>query len=100
MSAANLIEVTVFCTHQQVDLAFVLQLRDRGLIRLTEEQETFYLEAEEMSRVEQLTRMHYDLDINLEGIEALSHMLERVQRMQHELRELQERLRLYETGDR
>ena len=52
-----------------------------------------------MGRLEQLARMRFDLDINLEGIEAISHLLERVDRMQREMRALQERLRVYEAEE-
>ena len=56
-------------------------------------------QRQQLPRLERLARMHYDLDINLEGIEAISHLLERVERMQHDLRALQEWLHLYE-GER
>jgi PleD family two-component response regulator len=37
------------------------------------------------------------MDINVEGIEAVSHLLERIQRLQDELTGLKNRLRLYES---
>ena len=44
-----------------------------------------------------MIRMHYELDINLEGIDAISNLLERVEEMQHEMTRLQNRLRFYEV---
>jgi hypothetical protein len=41
-------------------------------------------------------RLHYDLDINLEGIEAITYLLNRVKNMQAEIIALKNRLRLYE----
>jgi hypothetical protein len=41
-------------------------------------------------------RLHYDLDINLEGIEAITCLLDRVRSMQEEIRELRNRLGVYE----
>jgi hypothetical protein len=41
-------------------------------------------------------RLHYDLDINLEGIEAITSLLNRVKSMQEEIRELRNRLEGYE----
>ncbi|MEX1131718.1 MAG: chaperone modulator CbpM [Flavobacteriales bacterium] len=40
--------------------------------------------------------MHYDLEINLEGLEAISHLLDQMDAAQQEARELRERLLLYE----
>jgi chaperone modulatory protein CbpM len=48
------------------------------------------------ARIEHLARLHYDLDINLEGLEAISHLLDRMDASQQEARVLRERLRVYE----
>lgn len=90
------ISIEVFCQHEQVDITFVRELHDRGLIQLVVERSGAYIHARELPRLEQLVRLHDHLDINLEGIEAITHLLERVQRMQEELRGLRDRLRLYE----
>jgi hypothetical protein len=44
-------------------------------------------------------RMHYDLDINMEGIDVISHLLKRMNSLQDELRLTQNKLRLYENED-
>lgn len=90
------IAIEVFCQHEGVEPVFVQALHERGLIMLIAEEQQRYIAPAELPRLEQLARMHYELDINLEGIEAISHMLERVERMQQEMRSLRERLRLYE----
>jgi chaperone modulatory protein CbpM len=98
MTTEQLIAIEVFATHQGVDAAFIRSLHERGLIHVTLVREEHFVDAAELARIEQLTRLHYDLDINLEGIEAISHMLERMDAAQEDLRTLRERLRLYE-GD-
>ncbi|MBK7103230.1 MAG: chaperone modulator CbpM [Flavobacteriales bacterium] len=98
MNTENLIAIDVFCAQQEVETSFVLALHERGLVTITQMQMRYFVELEQLPRLEQLARMHYDLDINLEGIEALSHMLERVEGLQRELRELGERLGRYEPG--
>lgn len=97
MTTEQLIAVEVFATHQGMEAAFVHALHERGLIRITVVQERHFLEPDELARIEQLARMHYDLDINLEGLEAISHLLERMDAAQQDLRALRERLRLYEA---
>jgi hypothetical protein len=39
-----------------------------------------------------MVHLHYDLDINIEGIEAISHLLDRVDNLQRELITLKNRL--------
>ena len=43
--------------------------------------------------------MHYELDIDLEGIEAVCHLLDRMDAAQREARELRERLGVYEVEE-
>jgi MerR HTH family regulatory protein len=99
MSTEQLIAVEVFASHQGLEATFVHALHERGLIRITTVQERHFLEPEELSRIEQLARMHYDLDINLEGLEAISHLLDRIDAAHSDLRALRERLRLYEQDE-
>lgn len=96
MSTEQLIAIELYCRHEELDITFVQALTDRGLIQVVVQQERGYIAPEQVLRLEQLTRMHYDLDINLEGLEAVSHLLERVEHMQLEMRLLQQRLRVYE----
>lgn len=96
MTTEQLISVDVYCTHQGVDVTFIRALHERGLIVLTMVEDEHLVAPTELSRIEQLARMHYDLDINLEGIEAISHLLERMIGLQDDLRVMRERLRIYE----
>ncbi|MBK6476686.1 MAG: chaperone modulator CbpM [Flavobacteriales bacterium] len=96
MENEELIAMEVYCDHEGVEVSFVEALHDRGLIRITTVKEQRFIDPEHLSRVEKLARMHYDLDINLEGIEAISHLLERMEALQQDMRSLSERLRLYE----
>ena len=100
MTTEQLIAVDVFATHQGVEVAFVLALHERGLIRMTVTSEQHFLEPDQLARIEQLARMHYELDINLEGIEAICHLLDRMDAAQQDLRTLRERLLFYEQEDR
>ena len=96
MENEELIAMEVYCDHEGVEVSFVEALHDRGLIRITTVKEQRFIDPEHLSRVEKLARMHYDLDINLEGIEAISHLLERMEALQQDMHSLSARLRLYE----
>jgi len=95
----QLISVEVFCTHQGVEASFVHALCERGLIRLTVLDHGAFVETSLLPHIEKLARMHYDMDIDLAGIEAISHLLERMQRLQEEVVALRDRLGLYESPD-
>ena len=46
-----------------------------------------------------MMRMHYDLDINMEGIDVIAHLLKRIDSLQQELKMAKNRLRLFEGED-
>lgn len=96
MNTDELIAIERYCTHEGLELTFVEALGERGLVRIITVEQHRYLEPGQLPRVERLARLHYDLDINLEGLEAISHMLERMEDLQARMRAMEERLRLYE----
>ena len=98
MSSEELIPAREFCTYHHVELSFIHSLHDSGLIGITIQDGIAFLPTDELPIVEKFVRWHYELSINPEGIEALSHVLHRVDRLLEENRGLRNRLRRYETG--
>jgi chaperone modulatory protein CbpM len=96
MQTEDLIPANEFCVICQVELSFIQSLEQSGLIKLITIEDKRYLQSDQLHELEKLIRLHHELDINLEGIEALSHLLQRVKDMQAELMALKNRLRLYE----
>jgi chaperone modulatory protein CbpM len=92
MKNENLIAVEEFCTYYKIESSFIHSLVTHGLIEITLIEETHYLMKDQIKDVEKMVRMHYELDINIEGIEAISHLLQRIDRLQEELTILKNRL--------
>jgi hypothetical protein len=79
-----------------VDTAFFLTLEERGLINIIRIEQEIYIDIIELPRLEKISRLHDELEINVEGIEAITHLLERIENLQSEIASLENRLRLYE----
>ncbi|MBV8388497.1 MAG: chaperone modulator CbpM [Mucilaginibacter sp.] len=94
----TLISTTEFCTWHQVEHSFIHSLGDAGLIEITVVEEDEFIPETQIQRLEKMVRLHHDLDINLAGIEAITHLLDRVEVLHREMRTLRNRLNLYE-GD-
>lgn len=95
---SELFAITEFCTLHNVDPSFIFSLQQEGLITITTNDNNNFVEEEQLHRLEIYTRMHAQLGINPAGIDAISHLLEKVRNMQEELNALKTRLSLYE-GD-
>ena len=96
MSTGHLIVISEFCTAHQIEITFVESLAQQGLITTEIVNEQLAIQDTQLPSLEKMVRLHYDLDINLEGIETIFHLLERVEALQHEMHELRKKMGLYE----
>ena len=96
MQNDELILAEEFCTYYQVESSFIYDLQRFGLIEITSNGDTVYIPQTQLRKLEQMIALHFDLNINLEGIDAIDHILERVKSMQTEITALKNRLKLYE----
>ncbi|WP_342086151.1 chaperone modulator CbpM [Dyadobacter sp. OTU695] len=98
MENDQLIAIEVFCTHYDVEYAFVESLQEHDLIETVVVGDTRFLQVPHLSRIERIIRFHRELDINLEGIEAIQGLLNRIEHLDREIATLRNRLRFYEPG--
>lgn len=96
MQTGDLIPAEEFCSYYKTELSFINYLHNFGLIEITTVEENYYIPYAQVGKLEQLARLHYDLDINLEGIDAITHLLERVKGLQSEITNLKNKLSVYE----
>ena len=96
METPNFITIQTICTNHEIEISFIDSLNNTGLIELTMIDDAPYLDERELMKLEKFMRLYNDLDINTEGIEAIMHLLNRVEDLQQEIVRLKNRLSLYE----
>lgn len=96
MQEELLIAADEFCTCHNIEFSFMRNLEEFGMIQMTTRQDVSYIPENQLEKIERILRLHQDLDINIEGIDAITHLLKRINRMQSEITMLRNRLRLYE----
>lgn len=87
-----------FCQHHHIEISFLYSLQEYGLLDVPEKAQDLLLTPEQLETLEKLVRLHYDLHINLEGLDAIHHLLNRVEDLQQEVLSLRARLRLHEDN--
>lgn len=92
----DFIIVQEYCRKTNMDPSFFILLEEVGLIKVFTEEGEKYFQASQLIDLERYSRMYYDLSINIEGIDAIDHILRRMQELQDEIEILRSRLRLYE----
>jgi len=96
MQKEDLIPANEFCASHHLEFSFIHTLHQYGLVEITTIEQTAYLPVSQLPQAERIARLHNELGINMEGIDAIKHLLQRVEEMQHEIARLKDKLRLYE----
>lgn len=91
----NLISIDEVCIHHQVKISFIQSLEEFGLIHTTIVKKTVCLDSDELSKLERYLRLSHDLEINLEGLHAVAHLLTQLNNMQNEIIALRNELDYY-----
>ena len=97
MELKDFIPIVQLCEHYSVEISFFDELHEEGLISITTLEQTSYLHQDKISDVEKMIRIHQELNINTEGIDAVFNLLQKIDSLQNELNKLHNRLRLYEN---
>ncbi|WP_282081040.1 chaperone modulator CbpM [Aquimarina algiphila] len=96
MTKKHLISAKEFCTNHKIEFSFINSLYEFGLIKVITVRQQVFLSVDELPKLEQILLFNKELEINLEGIEVIINLLERVQKIQEEINILKNRLQLYE----
>ena len=98
MEPSDMIVLDEFCSSHHVEISFVRSLEEHGLIETIIINETQCVSGNELSKLEQLIRLHQELNINTEGIDAISILLKRIENMQNEITDLRNKINFYEEN--
>jgi chaperone modulatory protein CbpM len=96
MEKSNLILTAQFCTHHNVEVSFISALQDIGLIEIIVVEDDQYLSLEQLKDIEKMIHFHYELNINIEGIDAIANLLKQINDLQQELAIAKNKLKLYD----
>lgn len=59
----------------KIDLHFFDELTAAGLLQVEAENDDYYISTDHLSRIERFANLHYDLEINIPGIEVIDRLL-------------------------
>lgn len=92
MEQKELIPAKDFCVHHNIEYSFISSLKDSGLINITSVKRSSFIHIDDLYKLEKFVHLHYDLDINIEGIETINYLLEKIDGMQKEILSLKNKM--------
>lgn len=94
----ELITIEDYCAKYAVEPSFIVALEDSGLIALTVIEDSKYIRYKQLVEMERFIHFHYELQINIEGIEAIMGLLQKIKSLQHEIESLKSQAQLRQPG--
>jgi len=92
----NKIAISQYCKHYQIETNFVTVLDEMGILDISQIENESYVEASNLRNLERCRQLHYELNINPEGIDVILNLLNKQNQLQEEIQELKNRLKLHE----
>ena len=96
MESKDLIPIQLLCKRYNVPVSFINTLQEFKLIELIFEKDAFYIHTTQIKAVEKMMRLHYDLDINFEGMDVIFNLLKKVELLNEDIIALHNRLKRFE----
>lgn len=96
MEHRKLISATDFCAMHNIEVSFIHSLEETGLIEVEIIEDIDFIPDNQLPQLERMVRLHNELDINIEGIDTINNLLNRILELQNEVMVLRNRLRFFE----
>jgi chaperone modulatory protein CbpM len=97
MDTEQMIPAKAFCVYHNMELSFIYSLNESGLIDITVVQEEIFVPESQLKQLEQLMRLKHEMDINMEGIESITYLLQRIKELQQHIVMLNNKLSFFQT---
>ena len=96
MKRSNYISADEFFSIWSIELSLINSPKENGLIESVAERETTFIDVTKLCQLEKLIRFYFELDINVEGIDSILQLLQRINALHDENIALRNRLHLFE----
>lgn len=96
METQNYISIKEICIHHNIPTQFVKQLHEYQLIEIITIEENQYLFETQIKDLERLIRLHFELNINLEGLDAIYNLLKQVECLKQDIVTLNNKLNRFD----
>ena len=96
MTTDQMISADEFCIYHKIELTFIHSLSASGVIEIVRLDEKIFLPVTQLVVLEKMVRLHYEMDINLEGLETIHHLLVKMNALHDQVTLLSNRLKAYE----
>lgn len=96
MPKEQLISVSAFCTHFNIDHSFIIRLVELDCVQIIIIENEDFLSNDDLATLERMIRIKTEFGVNPEGLEIIEHLLTKVMVLQEKVSDLEEQLTSYQ----
>lgn len=97
MASKDYISIKQLCIHYNIPISFIHSLNDLNLIEIKHIKSIQCISETQINDIEKMMRLHYDLDINLEGIDAIYNLIKKIESLNEHILELRNKLKRFNS---
>lgn len=87
----NLYKITEICDTRKIESSFIQNLHHSNLISIIIIESEEFINEDDLPLLERYCNWYYDLELNVQGIEIVRNLLEKIQQLNDEIRILRTR---------
>ena len=96
MDKKTYISIQEICRHYHIPQSFFEEIKEFDILDKEVFDEDFQMiNTEYLSDVEKIMRLRYELNINMEGIDVINNLLNRIHTLEEELNRLKKQIGIY-----
>jgi len=99
MDKKNLIPIDQLCGVYEIPRSFIDDLYSYELVEVVDMNEERYIPQDHIKTIEKMMRLHFDLEINYEGMDVVMHLLHRIDELEKEVNYLRNKLSIYSAEE-
>lgn len=97
MDTNNLISIQRLCKYYKISNSFISKLHEYELIEIIEIKKELYIYKTQITEVEKMIRLHFELNINMEGMDAIYNLMRQIDTLKNDVWQLNNKLQFYEN---
>jgi hypothetical protein len=95
MNTNNIIAVPEFCSYYNIPDTFIESLYNIEIIDIVMQENIKCIKKEQINIIEKMMRLHYQLDINFEGLDVINNLLNHITDLQNKIIKLHNKIDFY-----
>ncbi len=96
MDNPKIVSIKNICSIYEIPISFIDELVEYEFVEINEKNKKRYIKTKDLNKFEKIIRLHFDLNINMEGIDVINNLLNKIDKLEKENLKLKNMLSFFD----